>query len=150
MKKVGGDAYSAPVVAVKEGSTTTYFYLLRDYLGNITHQVNTLNTVVAEYNFDAWGRRRNATNWSYTLDSNDKDLFAGRGFTAHETLPWFKLVNMNGRLYHPVVGRFLSPDNYVQSPDFTQSYNRYSYCLNNPLSYTGPSGNYRQKASTND
>jgi len=47
---------------------------------------------------------------------------------------------MNGRLYDPVVGRFFSPDNYVQLPDNPQSYNRYSYCLNNPLKYTDPSG----------
>ena len=47
---------------------------------------------------------------------------------------------MNGRLYDPLVGRFLSPDNYVQAPDFTQNFNRYSYCLNNPLKYTDPSG----------
>jgi RHS repeat-associated protein len=48
--------------------------------------------------------------------------------------------DMNGRLYDPVVGRFLSPDPVVQDPSFTQSLNRYSYCLNNPLKYTDPSG----------
>ena len=47
---------------------------------------------------------------------------------------------MNGRLYDPYLARFLSPDNYVQMPDFSQSFNRYSYCLNNPLKYTDPSG----------
>ncbi len=47
---------------------------------------------------------------------------------------------MNGRLYDPIVGRFLSPDNYVQSPGFTQSFNRYSYAWNNPLRYTDPDG----------
>lgn len=45
-----------------------------------------------------------------------------------------------GRLYDPVLGRFLSPDPYVQMPDFTQNFNRYSYCLNNPLVYTDPTG----------
>lgn len=45
-----------------------------------------------------------------------------------------------GRLYDPVIARFFSPDNFVQAPEFTQSYNRYSYCLNNPLQYTDPSG----------
>jgi hypothetical protein len=49
---------------------------------------------------------------------------------------------MNGRMYDPVVGRFLSPDNYVQAADFSQSYNRYSYCWNNPLKYTDPSGEF--------
>ncbi|MGV8091898.1 MAG: hypothetical protein AB2L24_08550 [Mangrovibacterium sp.] len=37
---IGGDAYSAPAVAVKEGTNTTWYYLLRDYLGNITHQMD--------------------------------------------------------------------------------------------------------------
>jgi len=56
-------------------------------------------------------------------------------------LPEFGLINMNGRLYDPVLGRMLSPDNYVQMPDNTQNFNRYSYVLNNPLKYTDPSGN---------
>lgn len=127
---IGGDAYNAPVVAVTQGGTTNYFYLLRDYLGNITHQVNTSNTVVAEYNFDAWGRRRSADDWSYTMDANDLTLFADRGFTGHEHLTMFNLVNMNGRLYDPLVGRFLNSDPKIAFPDFTQAYNRYSYCLN--------------------
>jgi len=139
---LGGDAYTAPVAAVTQAGTTTYYYLLRDYLGNITHLVNSSNQVVAEYNFDAWGRRRSADDWSYTLDQNDLELFAGRGFTAHESLPWFNLVNMNGRLYDPLVGRFLSPDPYVQMPDYTQNLNRYSYALNNPLRYTDPDGEF--------
>ncbi len=94
-----------------------------------------------EYSFDAWGRRRNPTDWSYNLASQP-DLFAGRGFTGHEDLPWFNLVNMNGRLYDPLIARFLSPDNYVQAPDFSQAFNRYSYCLNNPLVYTDLSGEF--------
>lgn len=47
---------------------------------------------------------------------------------------------MNARLYDPALGRFLSPDPYVQAPDFSQNFNRYSYCLNNPLRFTDPSG----------
>jgi hypothetical protein len=47
---------------------------------------------------------------------------------------------MNARLYDPQIGSFLSPDPFVQSPDFSQSFNRYSYCLNNPLKYTDPDG----------
>lgn len=40
----------------------------------------------------------------------------------------------------PATGRFLSADRYIQLPDNSQSFNRYSYCLNNPLKYTDPSG----------
>ena len=49
---------------------------------------------------------------------------------------------MNGRVYDPILGRFMSPDNYIQAPDYTQNFNRYSYVLNNPLIYTDPSGDF--------
>lgn len=45
-------------------------------------------------------------------------------------------------MYDPVLGRFLSPDNYVQFPEISQSYNRYSYVLNNPLSHVDPTGEF--------
>ena len=67
-------------------------------------------------------------------------MLLGRGFTGHEHLPLFGLINMNARLYDPALGRFLSPDPHVQMPDFTQNFNRYSYALNNPLRYTDPDG----------
>ncbi len=49
---------------------------------------------------------------------------------------------MNGRVYDPVLARFLSPDPYVQMPDARSGFNRYSYCLNNPLVYTDPDGEF--------
>jgi len=48
----------------------------------------------------------------------------------------------NSRLYDAVLGRFLSPDPYVQMPDFSQNFNRYSYCLNNPLVYVDEDGEF--------
>jgi RHS repeat-associated protein len=63
-----------------------------------------------------------------------------RGYTDHTTLDNLALVHMNGRVYDPAIGRFLSSDPYVQFPLSAQSYNRYSYVLNNPLSFTDPSG----------
>lgn len=64
-----------------------------------------------------------------------------RGYCGHEMLPEFGIINMNGRLYDPLLGRFLSPDKYIQAPFYSQNYNRYSYCINNPLKYTDESGN---------
>ncbi|MBU2988326.1 hypothetical protein KO525_02925 [Psychrosphaera sp. B3R10] len=47
---------------------------------------------------------------------------------------------MNGRIYDPTLGRFLQADPFIQAPSNLQNYNRYSYVLNNPMSYTDPSG----------
>ncbi len=85
----------------------------------------------------------------HTTCNCDPDAWSGgfagrpkfdRGFTGHEHLYGFGLINMNGRMYDPVMSGFLSPDNYIQAPDFSQSFNRYAYCLNNPLRYVDPSG----------
>ena len=83
---------------------------------------------------------KNLKNWTYPATLNTSLFIASRGFTGHEHLPLFKFVNMNGSLYDPLVGQFLNPDNYNQDAGFTQSFNRYSYCLNNPLKYSDPSG----------
>jgi len=88
--------------------------------------------------FDAWGRRRNPTDWTYT--GIPATHVVDRGYTGHEHLDAYGLINMNGRAYDPIVGRFLSHDNKVNSPTDTQSYNMYSYCLNNPLKNTDPTG----------
>jgi RHS repeat-associated protein len=119
------------------------YYLQTDHLGSLyaitgdDGRIVTQNGNEAVYSFDAWGRRRNPVNWSY--EGLPSDFLIDRGFTFHEQLDEFGLINMNGRVYDPVIGRFLSPDNYVQG-GFTQSFNRYSYCGNNPLNATDPSG----------
>ena len=136
-----GDAYSSPMVLQREnGGSWTAYNIGRDYLGNITHIATLDGTLVAEYSYDPWGRLRNPSTLEIYAPGSEPELFLGRGFTGHEHMTWFGLINMNARLYDPLLGRFLSPDPYVQAPDFTQNFNRYSYCLNNPLKYTDDSG----------
>ena len=53
-----------------------------------------------------------------------------------------KTEKRNGRVYDPATELFLSPDNYVQEPWNSQNFNRYSYCLNNPLKYTDSDGEW--------
>ena len=138
---LGGDAYSAPMVMVKEGEGQWEIYNIgRDYLGSITQIATYDGTLDYMYSYDPWGRLRNPDGIGIYPKGQEPALFLGRGFTGHEHLPWFGLVNMNARLYDPLVGRFLSPDPLVQLPDNTQNYNRYSYALNNPLKYVDTSG----------
>jgi RHS repeat-associated protein len=60
-----------------------------------------------------------------------------RGFTLHEHIDHVGLIHMGGQVYDPEIGRFLSPDPFVQFPASTQGFNRYAYVGNNPLSYGG-------------
>jgi len=119
---------------------TDIYYILKDHLGSINCITDKSGYLLEELSFDPWGRRRNSTTWTY--DNTPTKYIFDRGFTGHEHLDLFGLINMNGRAFDPIVGRFLSTDAFVQSPDFTQNFNRYSYCVNNPLKYTDPSGDF--------
>jgi RHS repeat-associated protein len=137
---LGGDAYSAAAVYVKEGGNRNIYYICRDYLGSITHIVNAAGSLTQELSYDPWGRLRDPnTLIAYTPDT-EPVLFLSRGYTGHEHLTQFGLINMNARLYDAALGRFLSPDPYVQAPDFSQNFNRYSYCVNNPLIFVDCNG----------
>jgi RHS repeat-associated protein len=113
-------------------------YILKDHLGSIHFITDENGNPLEELGFDAWGNRRNPQTW--TKSTLPQSFKFDRGFTLHEHLDEFGLINMNGRMYDPWLGRFLSPDNFVQVPGNLQNFNRYSYCLNNPLIYTDPSG----------
>ncbi|MBR1515089.1 MAG: RHS repeat-associated core domain-containing protein [Bacteroidales bacterium] len=112
----------------------TMHYTLKDHQGNLTATVKGDN--VERLSYDAWGRRRNPIGFGYSNVTHTFD----RGYTLHEHYDDFDLINMNGRLYDPVLGRMLSPDIAIQDEYNAQAYNRYSYCFNNPLRFTDPSG----------
>jgi RHS repeat-associated protein len=103
-------------------------YLHRDHLGSVRAVTDGQASVVALYEYAPFGKK------------TGDDPVSNRGFTDHEHLEESGLIHMNGRVYDPFAGRFLSPDPVVQKPYTSQNYNRYSYVLNNPLSMTDPSG----------
>ncbi|MEJ2446298.1 MAG: RHS repeat-associated core domain-containing protein, partial [Exilibacterium sp.] len=123
------------------GRTTHYLY--KDYLGSVDVITDAVGTVVQQMSFDAWGWRRNAVNWE-ELDPGSLRYFDSnlttQGFTGHEMIDGVELIHMNGRIYDPLLGRFLQADPFIQAASNTQSYNRYSYGFNNPLNGTDPSG----------
>ena len=136
-----GSPYSATVVAEKTGGASAQLYFLhRDYLGSITQVSDKFGNLAAEYSYDAWGRMRNVSNWTVYTAGVEPELRFGRGYTGHEHLNRFGLINMNARLYDPVLGRFLAPDPLVASPDESNGYNRYMYAANNPLMYVDIDG----------
>ncbi len=128
----------AAMYVIENGNGAMY-YPYTDYLGSILTVTDDQGNSVAEQSFDAWGRNRNPDDWTdQNIPSVPSWLY--RGYTGHEHLSQFVLINMNGRMYDPVVGRMLSPDINLQDPCFSQSHNRYSYVFNNPLKFIDPSG----------
>ncbi|MBP9993418.1 MAG: hypothetical protein KBT67_00535 [bacterium] len=122
------------IFALDSNNNGTMNYVIKDHQGSMYATI-TGNTV-ERYSFDAWGRRRNPQTLSYDNVTTTFD----RGYTLHEHYDDFGLINMNGRLYDPLIARMLSPDIVIQDEQNSQAYNRYSYCFNNPLRYTDPSG----------
>ncbi len=117
-----------------------WHYFHHDHLGSVSaisaEDLSSSNPVEWQA-FDAWGQVLDNSwngNEKTTLDPTE------RGFTNHEHLLEVGLIHMNGRVYDPLIGRFISPDPLIQSSVNTQSFNRYSYVVNNPLSYTDPTG----------
>ena len=121
-------------------------YLHRDHLGSVEAVTNESGNVVRAFGFDPFGERRHE-DWNRQLSPSEIDSTADeartgttRGYTGHENLDRTGLVHMNGRIYDPQTGRFLSPDPVVQAPGYSQSWNRYSYVMGNPVSFNDPSG----------
>lgn len=134
----GGETFSrtfingpAGIFAVveRQGDRQDIYYISKDNLGSWTMVTDSDGNILQECSYDVWGVER----------SGQHPMF-DRGFTGHEHIPYFGLINMNGRLYDPTTSTMLSPDNNIQMPDFSQNLNRYTYCLNNPLLYTDPDG----------
>jgi len=127
------------VASIEEvAGLSTIKYMHGDHLGSISVITDTNGAVIERLRFDVFGApvdpNTGAAKASFGANNTD------RGFTGHEMDASTGLINMNARLYDPVLGRFLSADTIVPSPGNMQGFNRYSYVLNNPLAYTDPSG----------
>jgi RHS repeat-associated protein len=128
------DKYTA---AAPGGTPNDLRYLHQDQLGSVVAITNATGGVIELLSYDAFGKRRNPDGSDATvalLPQND------RGYTGHEMLDSVGLIHMNGRIYDPNLGRFLSADPFIQAAGMTLSYNRYAYVMNNPLVLTDPSG----------
>lgn len=123
-------------------------YLHKDHLGSINTITDDDGKILEKVYFDVWGKRMSidSLQWNTVAQSQAASTLVSvlditpRGFTGHEHVDHADIIHMNGRIYDPTLGRFLQADPHVQAPQNSQSLNRYSYVLNNPLSYTDPSG----------
>jgi len=129
---------SGGAILITTNGVETLYYGYSDYQGNLIALANESGTVVERYAYDPWGNRRNPADW--TLDDTRTSRIIDRGYTMHEHLDQFGIINMNGRVYDPLTAMFFSPDPFVQAPGNWLNYNRYAYAYGNPFKYTDPDG----------
>jgi RHS repeat-associated protein len=141
-------AGSATIVVTRStGVNNNTYYVTQDHLGSSAVVTNSAAAVVVRQNFSAYGARR-GNNWTGSPSAADWTAISQttrRGYTGHSMADNVALVHMNGRMYDPLIGRFLSPDPFVQTLDESQALNPYSYVWNNPLKYVDPSGYFLKR-----
>jgi RHS repeat-associated protein len=139
MIRAGG---SKIIVSRQSSGTNSVYYATSDHLGSNSAVTNSSGAMLVNSSFDAFGKRRGSS-WTGNPSAGDWTAIASttrRGYTDHTMLDNLNLIQMNGRVQDPVLGRFVSADPFITEPGFTQNYNRYSYVYNNPLRHTDPSG----------
>jgi RHS repeat-associated protein len=128
---IGGSPYDSNIIYVKNYVDTTakYLFLHKDYLGSILAISDENGNSVEQRHFDAWG-----------MLTHGEMKILDRGYTSHEHFDEVGIIHMNGRLYDPLLRRFLNADENIQEPYNTQNYNKYGYVMNNPLLFNDPNG----------
>jgi len=131
--------YVGDVIITQRSGGTDTFYTHKDFQGSVVATSNQNGAVISQAIYDPFGKR--------SAVYRHIDLIAGsytepteKGYTGHKEIPELDIIHMKGRIYDANLGRFLQADPLVQSPMSSQSYNRYSYVFNNPMTYTDPSG----------
>ena len=131
---VYGGSGMVAVYQERDNATADTRYFHKDHLGSTDAITDEVGTVIERLSYDPFGKRRaspcNGTDPVCQLTSS----ITNYGFTGHEHLAGVGLIHMNGRIYDPVLGRFMSADPQVKYAKSTQGFNRYSYVDNNPLS----------------
>ncbi|MDY3488842.1 polymorphic toxin type 23 domain-containing protein [Riemerella anatipestifer] len=148
---IGGTPYESDIIYLKNytESQASYKFLHKDYLGSILAISDEAGNKLEQHHYDAWGNLTHLKigEQATITDKNQikdylasSNLITDRGYTSHEHLAEVGLIHMNGRLYDPLLRRFLNADENIQDGFNTQNYNKYGYVLNNPLMYNDPSG----------
>lgn len=139
----GGTQIIYDIQSVNGAQTT---YITADHLGSGNVFLTSSGAVSIKESYSAYGYRR-SSNWSGPLSATSSDYTTiasttRRGYTDafHEMLDNLNLIHMNGRVYDPVIGRFMSPDPVITKIGDSQRSNPYSYVENRPLTMTDPTG----------
>ncbi|HKV96449.1 MAG TPA: RHS repeat-associated core domain-containing protein [Gammaproteobacteria bacterium] len=125
---------------VRDDGILTTRYVTGNHLGGVSVISDEVGTVDQRMSYGAFGERRDPTTWQPYASMPDLTNITDKGYTGQQQLDAVGLVHMNGRVYDPQIGRFMSADPTVPDLLDGQSFARYAYVENNPLSAIDPSG----------
>jgi RHS repeat-associated protein len=139
------NAGSEPIAVYSRSSSGNAMnYMLEDHQGGVSSFASSAGVLDIDESFSAFGQRRNPSSWSGAPVAGDLTTIAGLSRQGYTFQTWLGqsmgLNHMNGRVEDAILGRFLSPDPHIPDPTDSQSYNRFSYVRNNPLSRIDPTG----------
>ena len=114
------------------GKKTEYTYYTQNAHGDVVNLTDKDGKVTKRYRYDAFGVEKN-------IDENDANAFRYCGeYYDKETAT----VYLRARNYNPSIGRFTQRDSFAGKLDDPLSLNLYTYCANNPVYYSDPSGHF--------
>lgn len=115
----------------QNGAKSEYTYYSQNAHGDVVNLTDVDGEVVKSYAYDAFGVEKN-------IDNSDANAFryCGEYFDVETGT-----IYLRARYYNPTTGRFISRDSVIGEIEDPLSLNLYTYCHNNPIRYTDPSGN---------
>ncbi len=127
------------------GKFDTY-YFEKNIFGDIVAVYTDTGTKIGSYTYDAWG------NCTVSLASGTTSLqksivrarnpFRYRGYYYDTEIG---LYYLQSRYYNPATGRFINADGYANANGDLIGFNMYTYCSNNPVMFTDPSGELKSQ-----
>jgi len=113
-------------------AVTSYYFYVRNMLGDVVAVLDAAGDIVAEYTYDAWGNVLSATGpMAYinpiTYRGYYKDWVTG-------------LYYLQSRYYCPALRRFINADALLDTGQQPLGTNMYMYCLNDPVNLYDPDG----------
>jgi RHS repeat-associated protein len=133
-----GYIYLSGQLVAEYGNGTTYF-VHHDHLGSARLMTSLSGSVVDCGDFLPFGEQQSYTGTTPCVNNNDTThKFTGKERDSESNLDYF-----GARHYSSQYGRFMTPDPigiFVADVSNPQSWNQYSYVLNNPLNFTDPTG----------
>jgi len=126
-------------ITARRDSSANVFFFFADHLGSTRVVTNSTGVPCYQVDYYPYGGELTPSGVTNTCPTNYR-------FTGYERDPETAVGGINGldyaigRYYNSRIGRFMSADRIDGDPSGPQSWNAYSYVVNNPLNATDPSG----------